>query len=248
MKIRNEQIEAMKKEVRKAYEMRVLAHIEKYFPTQARLFGRERLYPLAVRAIDQADVYTMVSEESACVYADSMLMLGVDFDVDPQLPFAGAILRDEGLGERDRAAKLYEAVHDYWGKVAGPDGGAFMEALRSFRKVPVAWTRRPEDGDDRDILGGLLGALYPSKCRFLGDAGVRDFVRFSAERAPELGIESLPGVGVLAALMFLGGSGFLNDPRFDWVAPLLDEEAMRKDNWLVRLHGEAAKKFEDWTR
>ncbi|HEY5996710.1 MAG TPA: hypothetical protein VIU29_06790, partial [Candidatus Deferrimicrobiaceae bacterium] len=231
-----------------AYEKRVLDHIEKYFPAQAKLFGRERLHPLAVRAIDQADVYAMVSEQSACVYADGLLMLGVDFDVDPQLPFAGAILRDEGLAERERAARLYDAVLDYWGKVAGRDGSDYLAALRNFRKVPVAWTRRPEDGDDGEILGRLLGALYPSKHRFLGDGGVREFVRFSAGKALEIGIGTQAGAAVVAALMFLGGSGVLDDPRFDWLLPLLDRKAMQKEDGLGRLHAQESKKFEEWAR
>jgi hypothetical protein len=48
--------------------------------------------------------------------------------------------------------------------------------------------------------------------------------------------------------MFLGGSGFLRDPRFDWIGELLDETARRKENWLAHLHGLASQKFEEWMR
>jgi hypothetical protein len=248
LKIRNEQIEAMAKGVRKEYERRVLDHIARYFPRQMRLFGRERLHPLAVRSIEQANAYRMVSEESVCVYADILMMLGADFDVDPQLPFAGAILLDPGLSERERAAKLYNAVKDYWQKVAGSDGGAWMDALRTFRKFPVESNRQPGDGEDIEVVSGLLRRLHPSKHTFLGDLGVRNFLRFSAGEARKLGIETGPGFGVLAALMFLGGSGFLHDPRFDWIGALLDETARRKENWLAHLHGQASKKFDEWVR
>lgn len=248
MKIRNEQIEAMAKEVRKAFEHRVLDHVLKYFPAQARLFGRERLYPLAVRAIDQANAYEMVSEESAYVYADAIMMLGADFDVDPQLPFAGAVLLERGLSERERAAGLYNAVKEYWEKVAGQDGGAWIDALRNFRRFPVEWIPQPPDGEEMEFVSGLLGRLHPSKHAFLGDNGVRDFLRFSAVEAQGLGIETRPGSGVLAAFMFVGGSGFPGDPRFDWIGPLMDETARRKENWLAHLHAQASQKFEEWVR
>ena len=248
MKIRNEQIEAMAKEVRKGYERRVLDHVARYFPVQIRLFGRERLQPLAARAIDQANACGMVSEESACVYADTQMMLGVEFDLDPQLPFARAILVEPGRSERERAAGLYNAVKDYWQKVAGPDGGAWMDALRNFRRFPVDWSRQPGDAEDIGVVSGLLGRLHPSKHTFLGDAGVRNFLRSSAGEARKLGIETRQGFGVLAALMFLGGAGVLRDPRFDWIGALLDETARRKENWLVHLHGQASNKFEEWVR
>lgn len=248
MKIRKEQIEAMAKEVRKGYERRVLDHVARYFPVQVRLFGRERLHPLAVRAIDQANAYFMVSEESVCSYADTLMMLGVEFDLDPQLPFARAILVEPGLSERERAASLYGAVKDYWEKVAGPDGGVWMGALRNFREFPVDWNREPGDEEDIKVLSGLLGRLYPSKATFMGDPGVGIFLRFSAAEAREVGIETRQGFGVFAALMFLGGSGFLRDPRFDWIGELLDETARRKENWLAHLHGLASQKFEEWMR
>lgn len=248
MKIRNEQIEAMAKEVRKGYERRVLDHVARYFPIQVRLFGRERLHPLAVRAIDQANACRMVSEESVCVYADILMMLGMEFDIDPQLPFARAILEEPGLSERERAANLYNAVKEYWQKVAGSDGGAWMDAMRNFRRFPVEWRSQPGDGEDIETVSGLLGRLYPSKHTFLGDLGVRNFLRFSAGEARKLGIGTRRGPGVLAALMFLGGSGFLRDPRFDWIGALLDDTARRKENWLEELHGKASKKFEEWVR
>lgn len=248
MKIRNEQIEAMTKGVRKAYELRVLDHIARYFPIQVRLFGRDRLHPLAARAIDQSNAYMMVSEESAYLYADILMMLGMEFDIDPQLPFARAVLLEQGLSERERASNLYNAVNEYWKKVAGSDGSAWMDALRNFRKFPVEWSPQPANGEEMKFVSGLLGRLFPSKHGFLGDSGVMDIVRFSAAEALGLGIETRQGTGVIAALMFLGGSGFLRDPRFDWIGALLDEIARGKDNWLAHLHLQASKKFEEWVR
>jgi hypothetical protein len=248
LKIRDEQIETMRQGVRREYERRVLDHIARYFSQQMRLFGRERLHPLAARSIDQASSYQMVSEESTYVYADAMMLLGVDFDVDPQLPFAGAILRDPGLSERERAAKLYDAGKDYWLKVAGSDGGGWKEALRNFRKFPVDWSRQPSDAGYREVASGLLARLYPSKHTFLGDVGVENFLQYSADKGTELGIATRPGIAVLAALMFLGGAGFLNDPRFDWIEPFLGEPARRQENWLARLHEQTSQRFEEWGR
>ena len=248
LKIRAEQMEALRQGVREEYERRVLDHIARYFPQQMRLFGRERLHPLAARSIDQASSYQMISEESTYVYADAMILLGVDFDVDPQLPFAGTILREPGVSERERAANLYDAGKDYWLQVAGSDGGGWKEAFRNFRKFPVGWNRQLSDGEFLEIVGGLLARLYPSKHTFLGGGGVKKFLQFSADKGAEMGIETRPGIAVLAALMFLGGSGFLNDPRFDWIEAFLGEPARQQDNWLVRLHEQASQHFEEWVR
>ena len=107
MNLRREQIEVFRELMSKRFEDRMVAHLERHFPEQCRALGEAGTREAIQYGIEQAASYRIVAERDVCKYIDVMFAYGRDFDTDPKLPWAGAILRDETLGgPRDRVDRL----------------------------------------------------------------------------------------------------------------------------------------------
>lgn len=150
------------------------------------------------------------------------LILGVDFAVDPQLPWV-----QEGLDERaipdptERIAHLYEQTLDYLGDTAGEDAELVVRALLRMREIDFsalplldaeAW---PGDCCER------LRRLYPQKFDFQGPLLMARTVRQDLARARAFGLHGAAGEFLFVLLSFMLGSGFDHDRLHGWAGATL---------------------------
>ena len=94
------------------FEDWVHGHVRKFFPAEYRTAGEAQIRELIRHGRERAAAYGFVGKPDVCRYIDLMVVLGRDFDRDPGLPWAAAILQKP----RDPAAKmhfLYQAATDY---------------------------------------------------------------------------------------------------------------------------------------
>ncbi|WNG61222.1 hypothetical protein F0U59_45825 [Archangium gephyra] len=177
----------------------------------------------ALRALQCSSTLGLKSQHSGLRYLNLMLLLGVGFDDDPQLPWARGALHDASRGEELMASLWSDAVV-YVKRVAGPKGRAYRKALlrtRALTKTVLmlpTWTKA-SDG------ASLLAALYPEKFATI-EKSQEDFFEV-ALRHCQRHDEKAKGVAPLyQVLMFLLGSHFEVDPRYDWASKALGERPL----------------------
>jgi hypothetical protein len=88
----------------------VAAHLEKCFPKECQALGEPVLREMIQGGIKQSQGYGITSERGVCKYIDIMVKLGSDFDHDPGLPWARAILTDSADDPSVKINRLYAAA------------------------------------------------------------------------------------------------------------------------------------------
>lgn len=94
--IRPQQMDALSKAQAKAFEDRMVAHIQEFFPDHYAAMKEAGTRELIRHGVQRAATYGIVAERDVCMYIDMMLAFGPDYDKDGQVPWAGRILRDRG--------------------------------------------------------------------------------------------------------------------------------------------------------
>jgi hypothetical protein len=107
--IRCEQIEIFRAPAIKAFEDRMLTHLNKFFPAQCKGAGEAELRETISYGIKCAARYGIIAERDVCKYIDLMVVYGRDFDRDPKLPWVVQILHDPaGRDPGDTVDRLFE--------------------------------------------------------------------------------------------------------------------------------------------
>jgi hypothetical protein len=99
--IREEQRRAFERPMRQSFYDRMQQHIEKYFPDHAAALDGEQSIALFDYAIEQGKQYDFISERNVCLFADLMLVFGLDFDTSPDHPWATKVLADPSQNHPD---------------------------------------------------------------------------------------------------------------------------------------------------
>ncbi|MDY6992813.1 MAG: hypothetical protein SVR94_09455 [Pseudomonadota bacterium] len=79
-------------------------------PTLLSKLGDQYLREYIRYGIKKAKKYHIESEKNVCHYIDLTFVLGKDFDVDPQLPWANEMLTDEHTEETIKINRLHQRV------------------------------------------------------------------------------------------------------------------------------------------
>ena len=111
--IRKEQMEVLSHYVLKGFEDRMVEHLNEFFPDQCETLGEPDVREAVQYGIDRAGSYGITSERDVCKYLNLMFTFGRDFDVDPRLPWAAAILNAGDVTDPTRKIeRLYTEAMD----------------------------------------------------------------------------------------------------------------------------------------
>jgi hypothetical protein len=83
----------------KRFEDTMVAHLKKFFPDRCAAAGETNVRKLIRRGVERAASYNITAQRDVSRYIDLMMALGLNFDKDPQLPWAGEILRTRNQPE-----------------------------------------------------------------------------------------------------------------------------------------------------
>ena len=105
--IRNAQNAAL---ARAAFSAWMKSHLEKFMPAHCEALGPAGTHAAIEYGIDKAARYGITADSEVCQYIDLMFCFGQDFDEDPALPWAGAILNEPaGASPEPKIVRLFRA-------------------------------------------------------------------------------------------------------------------------------------------
>ena len=104
--IRKQQNDALSQYMLRQFENNMILYLRSQFPTECGDKAEAELRDMVRSAIKNAEPYGIESEDGIQCYLGCMAKCGEDFDTNPRTPWAGAILRDAGLGEVEKAQLL----------------------------------------------------------------------------------------------------------------------------------------------
>jgi hypothetical protein len=94
-RIRREGDDPLSPDIRRELIERLMAWIARVFPRKCQYVGEDDLRRLIRSGVASAEQYGMATVRGGATYVGMMMVLGSGFDVDPLLPWAGAILKDQ---------------------------------------------------------------------------------------------------------------------------------------------------------
>ena len=108
--VRPEQFEALEQVFHEDTEGSIIHQLRPVLPSQYQGLKDEEMRKVVRYGIHRAASHQITGEAEVVRYVGLMFAFGVDFDQDPRLPWAGAILDDPALGDASsRMARLWEA-------------------------------------------------------------------------------------------------------------------------------------------
>jgi hypothetical protein len=109
--IRRAQTEAL---ARAAFKAWMKIHLEQFMPAHCQALGPAGTRAAIEHGIQKAACYGITAEPEVCQYIDLMFCFGRDFDEDPALPWARAILDEPvGVSPMPKIDRLFRASMDY---------------------------------------------------------------------------------------------------------------------------------------
>ena len=108
LRIREEQYEELGKVSLKQFADSMVKHIREFFPEQYDALGEPIVRNVIEYGVERAEAHGFENEPDVSMYIDLMLLLGSNFDTDPQLPWAAETLQEEPTPEEPIEDELAE--------------------------------------------------------------------------------------------------------------------------------------------
>jgi hypothetical protein len=221
LQIRQGQQQAFEQAARKKFEDEMVVHLRQLAPQHCNAVGEAGLRQLVRTGMERAAKNGLTNRGPVRFYLDLMIMLGSDFDTDPQYPWTAALLKDSTTPDQMvRAERLHEKVMDYSAKVFGQDYVQEKAAVRRAGAVQYEELPLSGAGSVRGIAT-YLERIFPEKVRYLGASPISGLASRARVLSEQHRLVPERGPVVLAGLMFAFGHGVTTDPQFPWVASTL---------------------------
>lgn len=122
LRIRKEQYDILVQQAIHNFENRMYAHATKVFPDECKALGEEGVRRLIKEGIERAARYGIEIEYDVARFVDLQYILAPDFDTNPEIPWAAAILKAPDLDATKRLDRLYERTEAELKKLADQEG------------------------------------------------------------------------------------------------------------------------------
>jgi hypothetical protein len=255
LKIRRKQMAVFEAAALKSFEDRMVAHLVNFSPKHAQVLDEEQLRTVVRYGIERAESYGLTSERSIRIYTDMMLMLGGNFAVDPQYPWAAEILSRTEEDQTTRIDGLFEKAWDYADHIRAdfqrleqePHKTRLMDELGNLRKGTTEPLAASGMSRFYEAVIARLNELFPEKCKYLGELSLRRLINRGIELANSYGLSSQRDLSIFVVLMFVLGTGFDRDPLTPWASGILrDDKSIKAEQKADRLYTEALSVLKRW--
>jgi hypothetical protein len=113
MKISAQTMQGFSDRAYKDFEDRMVRHLVEFFPDQCKELGEVSVRALIRKGEKTASGYLLDAEQDVCLYVDLMFLLGEDFDTDPEIPWANAILTEQPEDPEEKMDRLYSTAGEH---------------------------------------------------------------------------------------------------------------------------------------
>ena len=245
MVIRDAQFQTFKNDVRANAEKQLVEHCREYAPRLFQAAGENGVHEAVQLGLKRSQAYGFLDEPQVRFYIDLMLVLGSDFDTDPQYPWASETLQDSFSKPHVRGMVLHRDLSLYLDRVMGPQKEYLKEALDRSMRLP----RELPPPEQRSVrhLRTWVQQLFPQKSKDVNDQQLAQISSTATAQASQFGIPT--GDGLIGSCMMIFGHGVTHDPLYPWISgalrdPLISSPEGRVQRLYDRLlvYGEHARK------
>jgi hypothetical protein len=220
--IRNSQLEDFREAALQSFEDEMVEHIKEFFPNHFMAMQQTGTRATIRYGYEKAKSYGFTTKRNVCLYLNIMLLLGSNFDIDPQYPLAKSILTAQSEPNPNlRMDELSDKVLETMELVAGPGNMNLFRAILNFNK-------KADEIFQSLIFDNLneahhhLNVLFAQKYQAIGVANLQKMINLGSRNAAAYGLVSESGVLIYVVFMFMLGSGFDKDPQFPWAGDILN--------------------------
>jgi hypothetical protein len=237
LKIRAAQLETFEQVRLPEFEDSMVEHMKEFSPLHSKSLGEEGMRTLIRAGLERAKKHGFTQRNTVRFYLETNILLGIDFDTDPQYPWAGQILRDATTPDQTkRADRLHERLIDLLDTAGGPNRQFAKLALHRARKIPFQATPVGSGRFEQEALLSMR-QTHPEKADYVGEAALRGLIPRAIEETRKYAVATDAGVCLFLGLMFAVGHGFAGDPKYPWVANTLTNSAVTEvDKRVERLY------------
>ena len=218
--IRDAQIELLGREPRARFEADLARHLRRYFPHECE---RGDVAGFVRIGIERAAAHGFNTRYETALYLNLMAMLGVEFDEDPQMPWAARGLDDLSIPSPcARLTRFYDCAVAYLESTCGQKNLYLVRAKLRIRRQRFDSLNRFRWNALPAVLTGLLEEIYPQKAAYAGESAMKDLALYAVSTALKRGVSTGRAAGIHALHLFMLGSGYERDPLYPWAAGILD--------------------------
>jgi hypothetical protein len=227
--IRNDQIQIFEKII--GFQNRMIAFCKEHFSLPYEMLGEDQIRNIIQYGMERAKRHGFEGPREMCIYISSMFLLGSDFDRDSQYPWVSKYLNQEEVPDPFlRVERLYDAILNYFDRVAGPENEIMLHALKkmqtvNFKTLSLAANKTKEQG-----IFELLTHIYPQKVQQHGRGNIEKLIQNGIQYANEYKITEYKNLYVYIGMMFFLCSGFDGDLQFPWASKILRDHSIQSEN------------------
>lgn len=201
---------------------RIHEHLRFYFELPCRVAGDACVRETIRLGVTRARRWGLTREASAQSYIDHMVMLGSNFDSDPQLPWAREIL-ERKQPELVRMDSLHAQARDFMARSAGVGSKNLFFAVARARAHGLCPELSAPPSRALDHVAAWLGWMYPEKYRLVSHR-LPELVARAEATAFTHGFERPSALGRILGMTFLMGGGVSDEPMAPWVGAILRDD------------------------
>jgi len=235
MIIRQEHMVALEQAAARGFQSRMLERMRSHFPKHAQCLSEPQQLAVIQLSAKRAQDHGLTAERSVALYLDLMCVLGSEFDTDPQIPWAAAILADRRFPtQADRIDLLHSKGWAFANRVSadlhnGLKNGSATGLVAAISEIRTKGVEELTPDGARRVTAEIFGRirqLFPIKSEVIGDECVWLLIREAVRSATSYGIRNARGIWLFTSLMSVVGTGFDRDPQLPWASETLTDRAI----------------------
>jgi hypothetical protein len=182
VRIQGRQATALEAAELQRFKQNLVLHVRRFFPGHYRAFGDACIRSAIELSVRDARVHGLTTERNVCLYLNIMLMLGAEFERDPQFPWAADILQKANSANA-KMDDLSAVTLDFMDRVAGVDNRRINRALSRLRHTFIGIISMPVTVPFEEHMLFTFHHLYPEKAAAVGEPSLQALIRSGREAA-----------------------------------------------------------------